>query len=184
MPETEVVEWIRTKFLSLAPDLNERSRRMWAAVEAASLGHGGASAVAAATGLCRNTLRAGLRELGQPATATSLPPGRIRRPGGGRKRLTQTYPRLSAQLEALLRPSTRGDPQSPLRWTCKSTRHLAAELGKRGCPVSYVTVDRMLRDWGYSLQSNRKVRQGAHHPDRNAQFEHIKVPVGNVLPRG
>ena len=133
MPTTEVVEWLRTKFLSLAPDLNERSRRAWAAVEAASLGRGGSSAVAAATGLSRNTIRAGLRALREPATVAS---GRIRRPGGGRKRLSQTYPDLLDKLESVLEPVTRGDPESPLRWTCKSTRRLAAELGAMGCPVS------------------------------------------------
>ena len=184
MPTTEVVEWIRTKFLSLAPDLNERSRRVWAAVEAASLGWGGPSVVAAATGLSRNTIRAGLRALREPATAGSVEPGRIRRPGGGRKRLSQIYPDLSDKLESVLEPSTRGDPQSYLRWTCKSTRRLAAELGAMGCPVSYVTVDRLLRQSGYSLQSNRKVREGTGHPDRNAQFEHINRHVGAFQQRG
>jgi transposase len=184
MPTTEVVEWIRTKFLSLAPDLNERSRRVWAAVEAASLGRGGPSAVAGATGLSRNTIRAGLRALREPATAGSVEPGRIRRPGGGRKRLSQIYPDLSDKLESVLEPSTRGDPESYLRWTCKSTRRLAAELGAMGCPVSYVTVDRLLRQSGYSLQSNRKVREGTGHPDRNAQFEHINRQVGAFQQRG
>jgi transposase len=184
MPTTQVVEWIRTKFLSLAPDVNERSRRVWAAVEAASLGWGGPRAVAAATGLSRNTIRAGLHALREPATAGSVEPGRIRRPGGGRKRLSQIYPDLSDKLESVLEPSTRGDPQSYLRWTCKSTRRLAAELGALGCPVSYVTVDRLLRQSGYSLQSNRKVREGTGHPDRNAQFEHINRPVGAFQQRG
>ena len=184
MPTTEVVEWIRTKFLSLAPDLNERSRRMWAAVEAASLGRGGPSAVAAATGLSRNTIRAGLRALGESAAPAALEPGRIRRPGAGRKRLSQTYPDLLGKLELLLEPSTRGDPQSHLRWTCKSTRRLAAELGAMGCPISYVSVDRLLRESDYSLQSNRKVREGAGHPDRNAQFEHINRQVGKFHRRG
>jgi len=184
MPTTEVVEWIRTKFLSLAPDLTERSRRVWAAVEAASLGRGGPSAVAAATGLSRNTIRAGLRALREPATAGSVEPGRIRRPGGGRKRLSQIYPDLSDKLESILEPSTRGDPQSHLRWTCKSTRKLAAELGAMGCPISYVTVDRLLRQSGYSLQSNRKVLEGTGHPDRNAQFEHINRQVGAFQRRG
>lgn len=184
MPTTEVVEWIRTKFLSLAPDLNERSRRVWAAVEAASLGRGGPSAVAAATGLSRNTIRAGMRALREPAAAPVVEPGRIRRAGGGRKRLSQTYPDLLDKLESALEPSTRGDPQSSLRWTCKSTRRLAAERGAMGCPVSYVTVDRLLRQSGYSLQSNRKVREGAAHPDRNAQFEYINQQVRAFQERG
>jgi hypothetical protein len=184
MPTTEVVEWIRTKFVSLAPDLNERSRRIWAAVEAASLGRGGPSAVSAATGLSRNTIRAGLRALREPPAAAGLELGRIRRAGGGRKRLSQTYPDLSDKLESALESSTRGDPQSSLRWTCKSTRRLAAELRAMGCAVSYVTVDRLLRQSGYSLQSNRKVREGAAHPDRNAQFEYINQQVRAFQERG
>ena len=184
MPRIEVVEWIRTKFLSLEPDLNERSRRVWAAVEASSLGRGGPSAVAAATGLSRNTIRAGLRALRESSTAPPLGPTRIRRPGAGRKRLSQTYPDLSGKLESILEPSTRGDPQSHLRWTCKSTRNLAAELTAMGCPASHVSVDRLLRQSGYSLQSNRKVREGAGHPDRNAQFEHINRQVRAFQRRG
>jgi len=180
MPDPEVVEWIRTKFLSLEPDLNERSRRTWAAVEAASLGRGGISAVAAATGMSRTTIRAGLRQLREPP----LEGGRIRRPGGGRKRLTEKHPDLLSRLEALIEPATRGDPQSPLRWTCKSTRRLAAELARQGRPASRMTVDRLLRESGYSLQSNRKVREGTGHPDRNAQFEHINEQVQAFQRRG
>ena len=180
MPEPEIVEWIRTKFLSLEPDLNERSRRTWAAVEAASLGRGGISAVAAATGMSRTTIRAGLRQLREPP----LEAGRIRRPGGGRKRLSEKHPDLLSRLEALIEPATRGDPQSPLRWTCKSTRRLAAELTRQGRPVSRMTVDRLLRESGYSLQSNRKVREGTGHPDRNAQFEHINEQVQACQQRG
>jgi hypothetical protein len=180
MPNTEVVEWIQTKFLSLEPDLNERSRRMWAAVEAASLGRGGLSAVAAATGLSRTTIRAGLRQLRNPPIAQ----GRIRRPGGGRKKLSQKRPDLLSKLDALVEPATRGDPQSNLRWTCTSTRKLAAELGRQGCPASRNTVDRLLQESGYSLQGNRKVREGADHPDRNAQFEYINRQVGSFQRRG
>jgi hypothetical protein len=184
MPTTQVVEWIHTKFLSLAPDLNERSRRTWAAVEAASLGRGGISAVAAATGMSRNTIRAGLRALRKGRSQPELPPGRIRRPGGGRKPLTQTYGHLGDSLRALVESTTRGDPESPILWTCKSTRKLAEELAGLGCPASYRTVDRLLRAWDYSLQSNRKVREGADHPDRNAQFEYISRQVRLFQRRG
>ena len=184
MPATQVVEWIRTKFLTLAPDLNERSRRMWAAVEAASLGRGGPSAVAAATGMSRNTIRAGMRALQQGTGSSNLPPDRIRRPGGGRKRLTQTHADLSDRLRALVESTTRGDPESPILWTCKSTRKLAAELAAAGCPASYRTVDRLLRSWDYSLQSNRKTREGAGHPDRNAQFEYLSRQVRRFQRKG
>jgi hypothetical protein len=184
MPTTQVVEWIQTKFLSLAPDLNERSRRMWAAVEAASLGRGGPSAVAAATGMSRNTIRAGLRALREGSSRAALPPGRIRQSGGGRKPLTQTCGGLSQTLRSLVESSTRGDPESPILWTCKSTRRLAKELTALGCPASYRTVGRLLRAWDYSLQSNRKVREGANHPDRNAQFEYISRQVRSFQRRG
>jgi len=180
MPDPEVVEWIRTKFLCLEPDLNERSRRMWAAVEAASLGRGGISAVAAATGMSRTTIRAGLSQLREPL----LEGGRIRRPGGGRKALTEEHPDLLDRLEGLIEPTTRGDPQSALRWTCKSTRRLAAELTRQGRPASRMTVDRLLHASGYSLQGNRKAREGAGHPDRNAQFEHINEQVLAFQRRG
>jgi len=183
MPTSEVVEWIQTKFLSLAPELNERSRRMWAAVEAASLGRGGPSAVAAATGISRNTIRAGLRAL-RKGSQDNLPSGRIRQSGGGRKPLTQTHADLSEKLRTLVESSTRGDPESPLLWTCKSTRKLEEELAALGCPVSYRTVDRLLRAWDYSLQSNRKVREGTDHPDRNAQFEYISRQVRLFQRRG
>jgi transposase len=149
-------------------------------VEAASLGRGGISAVAAATGMSRTTIRAGLRQLREPP----LEAGRIRRPGGGRKKLTEKHPDLLSRLEALIEPSARGDPQSPLRWTCKSTRRLAAELTRQGRRVSRMTVHRLLRESGYSLQSNRKVREGAAHPDRNAQFEHINEEVLAFQRRG
>jgi hypothetical protein len=177
MPNAQVVEWIRTKFLSLAPDLNERSRRMWAAVEAASLGRGGIGAVAVATGMSRNTIRSGLQALRKGRRQPDLTPGRLRRPGGGRKPLTQTYGHLADSLKALVESTTRGDPESALLWTCKSTRKLAEELRALGCPASYRTVDRLLRAWDYSLRSNRKTRERGDHPDRNAQFEYISRQV-------
>jgi hypothetical protein len=157
---------------------------MWAAVEAASLGRGGPSAVAAATGMSRNTIRAGMRALQQGTGSSNLPPDRIRRPGGGRKRLTQTHADLSDRLRALVESTTRGDPESPILWTCKSTRKLAAELAAAGCPASYRTVDRLLRSWDYSLQSNRKTREGAGHPDRNAQFEYLSRQVRRFQRKG
>jgi len=169
----------------LAPDLNERSRRRWAAVEASSLGWGGASAVAAATGMSRNTIRKGMRELREGGagreTETS---GRIRRPGGGRKRLSQKDPGLLKELESLVEPVTRGDPVSPLRWTCKSTRKLAKELRRRNHAVSHNTVARLLRESGYSLQGNRKTKEGTDHPDRNSQFEYINQQVNAFQKRG
>jgi transposase len=171
MPDARIVEWIRGKFQALGPELDERARRRWAATEALSLGWGGASAVAVATGLSRNTIRSGVRELQSATVETG--PRRIRRPGSGRKRLTEREPQLQKALEALVEPATRGDPRSPLRWTCKSTRKLAAELSRPNRSVSHMTVARLLRQAGYSLQANRKTREGTSHPDRNAQFEYI-----------
>ena len=184
MPAIQIVEWIRTKFLSLEPELNERSRRTWAAVEAASLGRGGSSAVSAATGMSRNTIRSGLRALREGDSQAALSPGRVRQPGGGRKPLTQTHGDLTDKLRSLVESSTRGDPESPVLWTCKSTRNLAAELTALGCPASYRTVDRLLREWDYSLQGNRKTREGTGHPDRNAQFEHISRQARLFQRRG
>jgi len=182
MPDARIVEWIRGKFQALGPELDERARRRWAATEALSLGWGGASAVATATGLSRNTIRSGVRELQSAAVETG--PRRIRRPGSGRKRLTEREPQLQKALEALVEPATRGDPRSPLRWTCKSTRKLAAELSRPDRPVSHMTVARLLRQAGYSLQANRKTREGTSHPDRNAQFEHINDQAIAFQERG
>jgi hypothetical protein len=174
MHDATVVERIRRKFRALGPVVDERSRRQWAAAEAQALGYGGVSAVSRATGLARDTIRAGVRELDHrrqhPAEAPSR---RVRRSGGGRKPIGESDPAIVSALEALVEPHTRGDPQSPLRWTCKSTRQLAAELARRGHPVGYRTVARLLYAAGYSLQANRKTREGRQHPDRNAQFEFI-----------
>jgi hypothetical protein len=165
--------------------MDERMRRQWAAAEAAELGWGGVSAVAGATGLSRTTITAGLRELRQRAEQPDAPlPARIRRPGGGPKRLTETDPGLLPALEALVDPVTRGDPDSPLRWTCKSTRRLAEELTRQGHPLCPRSVAALLRDAGYSLQANRKTREGGGHPDRNAQFEHINTQVTALQGRG
>lgn len=158
---------IRTRFEALAPHLDERSRRLMLAAEAQALGRGGASAVVRATGVSFPTIQRGLSEL---AGREPLPEGRLRKPGGGRKKAEAVQPGLLAALNLLIEPTTRGDPESPLRWTCKSTRALAAELGNQGFRVSHEKVSRMLVDQGYSLQSNRKVLEGGDHPDRDDQF--------------
>ena len=163
--------------------MDERTRRRWAAVEADELGYGGVSAVARATGLSRTTITAGLRELAAmpDASAAELGPTedsqRVRRPGGGRKPATQADPQLLAALGTLVEPGSRGDPQSPLRWTLKSTRRLAEELTARRHPVTARTVAALLKDAGYSLQGNRKSREGTQHPDRDAQFRFINDQV-------
>jgi transposase len=166
---------IAAKFVILRPLLDERARRLWAAVEARAIGRGGISCVAEATGLSRVTIRAGLQELVLPGTVPSprATPERLRRPGGGRKPLGMRDPHLVHALETLVDPVTRGDPMSLLRWTCKSAAQLAAALQAQGHPVSERTVNRLLHDLGYSLQSNRKTLEGRAHPDRDAQFQYI-----------
>lgn len=171
-------------YCSLATELDERRRRQWAAAEALEWGRGGVSAVAAATGLSRNTVKAGIRDLQQPVAQRQQAAGRIRRPGGGRKALIHQDPQLRAALEALVEPSTRGDPQSPLRWTCKSTRKLADELKRQHHPASPNTVAALLKEAGYSLQANRKTREGGTHPDRDAQFQFLNTTVREFLERG
>jgi hypothetical protein len=181
MIDQRVIEIIRQKHVLLHPELDQRARRCWAATEALALGYGGISAVARATGLARNTVAAGVRELSSPDRPD---PSRVRQPGGGGKALTVTDPGLAAALDALVDPATRGDPESPLRWTCKSTCRLAAELTRQGHPVSPRTVARLLREAGYSLQSTRKAHEGGTHPDRNAQFECIDRRVRAFQRRG
>lgn len=161
---------IQRRFRLLNPALNERTRRLWAASEAKSLGHGGVSAVARATGVSRRAIATGILELNDRRALASQ---RIRRPGAGRRRLTHTDPRLLDSLDRLVEPTTRGDPMSPLRWTCKSIRNLADQLTRQGHSVSYRTVATLLHDMDYSLQSNRKNTEGADHPDRDKQFRHI-----------
>ena len=159
-------------------------RRQWAASEAAAYGWGGIQAVSQATGMSPTTIRRGLTELrARRASPSVVVSGRIRQPGGGRKRQTDADPGLMNTLEALVDPATRGDPKSPLRWTCKSTRTLARELTAQGHPVSCTTVGRLLRQAGYSLQGNRKTKEGDSHPDRNAQFEHISAMVKRFQKR-
>jgi transposase len=174
MPDARVVEWIRQKFVNIAQDLDERGRRRWAATEALSLGRGGIIAVAIATGISDRTIRNGISELNDPSP---LSPTRQRRPGGGRKSRTEHQPGLVAALESLVDSDSRGDPESPLRWTCKSLRALARQLQAEGFEVSYRKVGQLLKASGFSLQSNRKTREGNQHPDRNAQFEHIAKRV-------
>jgi hypothetical protein len=165
-------ESIRQVFAALSPSLDERMRRLLAAALAQVLGRGGITRVSRATGVARSTIGRGLTELAEPPT---VPPAdqRIRRPGGGRKPLTQTDPTVLSDLEALVDPVSRGDPESPLRWTAKSTRQLAAALRQAGHQVSHETVAGLLRAAGYSLQGLRKTKEGGSHPDRDAQFGHI-----------
>ena len=183
MQDATVIERIRRKFHSLCPEMDERMRRQWAAAEAQELGWGGISAVATATGMSRTTIRMGLGELQLPQLQRAAEGTRVRCPGAGRKPLVETDPQLLAALEGLLEPTTRGDPESPLRWTCKSTRRLADELTRQWHPVGPGTVAALLRTAGYSLQANRKTREGVTHPDRNAQFEYINTLVKRFLQR-
>lgn len=174
MPDAQVIEWIREKYTAIAADLDERARRRWGAAEARSLGWGGIEAVAAATGMSDRTIRSGMKELDDPDAA---PASRQRRPGGGRKRRECEEPELTAVLQQIVDSGTLGDPMSPLRWTCKSTRTLAEDLSRQGYSVSANTVGRLLRHCGYSLQANRKTIEGKQHPDRDAQFQHISRRV-------
>jgi Rhodopirellula transposase DDE domain len=179
MEKTSLVEAVRKKYELLRPIMNERMRRQWAASEALSLPRGGVTVVAQATGLSRTTIGGGIRELRTQADASAegVCPERIRGPGGGRHSLVTDDPTLIQDLEALVEPATRGDPQSLLRWTSKSTRKLAAELNRHGHQVSYATVARLLHDLEYSLQANRKTQEGRGHADRDAQFEYIDRQV-------
>ena len=181
MPDAQVVEWIREKYMAIASDLDERGRRRWAAAEARSLGWGGISAVAEASGISDRTIRTGIRELDDPDAS---PANRQRRPGAGRRRREEEQPGLVKALESLVEPISRGDPMSPLRWTCKSTRILATELQSQGFSVSSTKVGELLKSQGYSLQSNRKTIEGKQHPDRNAQFEYIARRVKARQRRG
>jgi len=165
---------LQAKYASLAPVLTERSRRLWAATEARALGHGGIAAVERATGISRSTIERGLRQL---ESDEPLSPDRTRRPGGGRKRATDKDTMLAADLEALVEPTASGDPDSPLRWTSKSLRRLAEELQAMGHTASHRLVADLLHASGYSLQANRKTREGPQHPDRDAQFRYINDQV-------
>jgi hypothetical protein len=185
MHDAIIAEGIRLKFKFLNPVMDERVRRQWAATEAMSLGRGGISLVARATRLARNTIRVGIRELNaREASGVAPPVESVRRPGGGRKPLAQTDPTLPQALDDLVAPETRGDPMSPLRWTLKSTSQLAKELILRKHPVSARTVAALLKASDYSLQGNRKTREGGKHKDRDAQFRHINKRVLETQSRG
>lgn len=186
MVNRETILQIRNKYESLVSLLDERTRRRWAATEAKTIGWGGVSAVAQATGLSRNTIQVGIEELAQPARSGALgeEPLCVRRAGGGRKPLTENDPRLLRDLRKLLDDSTRGDPQSPLQWTSKSCQHLADELNRKGYQVSPDTVANLLHALDYSLQSHRKTKEGMSHPDRAGQFKQINRQVKAFQKRG
>ena len=169
---------IQQRFAAVRDLLDERSRRLVVAAESLSLGPRGISAVSRATGVSRPVIRKGIQELKSPANVVV---GRVRRRGGGRKRLADRDPSVGTDLEKLVEPVTRGDPESPLRWTCKSVRRLAAELSTMGHSISYPVVAELLHKLGYSLQANQKTKEGGSHPDRNAQFEHINRKVQRCL---
>ena len=169
---------LRAKFQKVWRLLDERTRRLTAANEASALGYGGVSLVHRACGLSRKTIAKGIREIDEKA---ALAAGRIRRPGAGRKHKTVSDPQLVHQLEAMIEHQTRGDPESPLRWTCQSTRTIANALARQRHPVSHSKVAQLLHALDYSLQSNRKTEEGQDHPDRDAQFRHIAAAVKRCL---
>ena len=178
---------LQAKLLGVWPLLDERTRRLMAANEARALGHGGISEVSRACGLSRKAIAKGIREI---EAGTAPPPGRVRQPGAGRKKITAHDPGLMPAMERLIDPTTRGDPESPLRWTCKSTRTLAAQLTRQQHPISHMKVAQLLHEQGYSLQGNRKTEDGGDHPDRPrvglvpAQFRHINTQVRRALAKG
>ena len=186
MDRTSTVATIRKKYCMLGPALDEKTRRLWAASEATSVGWGGVSIVSEATGLAHTTIRRGVRDL----DSVALSPGdvgearRIRRVGAGRKSVTQTDPQICEALESLIEPATRGDPESALKWTCKSTRRLSRELEQQGHPIGPTSVRALLHHLYYSLQANRKTREGIDHPDRDSQFCYINEIVKKFLRTG
>lgn len=169
---------IRQKFKQLEDHLNERTKRIWAGTEARAIGWGGVSLVAKAIKISRRAIHCGLHEID---SKQSLLSGRIRKEGGGRYSAVQHYPELVSKIENLVEPITRGDPESPLRWTCKSTRVLSSELIHMGFNVSSRIVRMLLHQLGYSLQGNKKTIEGKQHPDRNAQFEYINKRVSKEI---
>ena len=171
---------LQRKFAAILPNLDERQRRLLAAAEARSLGYGGIRRVSRASGISHAAIQRALKELDAPLP----PPGRVRRPGGGRKKLRDKEPAILAALEGLIAPETRGDPMSPLRWTCKSTRQLAEALAQRGFAVSHRVVGELLHHLGYSLQAMAKTLEGKQHPDRDAQFRYINEISGRSIAEG
>jgi hypothetical protein len=185
MQDAAALRQIKLRYRSLGPLMDERLRRQWAATEAQAYGRGGLSAVSSATGMSRNTIRKGLFELAaRKKNPKAVVDARVRKQGGGRKRLTETDPDLAEALDQLVEPTSRGDPMSALRWTCKSTVNLADALTRQGHPVGAWTVGHLLKQAGYSLQSNGKTKEGGSHPDRNAQFEYINATVQQFQHRG
>ena len=177
-------ELIAQRFNFLAPFLNERMRRLYAAAEANAIGFGGAMAVSRATGVSRRAIAQGQKELKQPPVPGASKGQRIRRQGGGRKHAIEKDPQLIRDLESLVEPTARGDPESPLRWTCKSTRNLCEEMNRKGHQASHDLIARLLHDLDFSLQGNCKTLEGASHPDRNDQFEHINSQVKKIQAEG
>ena len=180
----DAAEPARKRFDLIEWALDERLRRLLAAAEAQVLGRGGVTAVAAATGVSRRAIHAGLKELAERPELAPLASSRIRRPGAGRKRLVERDGTLRTDLERLVEPLARGDPEAPLRWTCKSVRRLAEELATQGHHVSRTVVGELLSEMGYRLQANTKTLEGGDHPDRNAQFDHINRAVQARLAHG
>jgi len=178
--DTEVEATLVAKWATMGPVLDERGRRLWAAAESVALGYGGDSVVSAATGLARATIRAGRAELAHGVTASH----RIRRPGAGRPEIEATQPGVTEALDVLVEPLLRGNPMSPLRWTCKSTANLAGALTAQGFRISATTVGRLLRGLGYRMHALAKAREGAAHPGRNAQFEHINTTATTFIAAG
>jgi len=181
--DTTLIQSVQDKYRVLDGILDERGRRVWAAAEARSLRRGGVSLVAKATGMSRTTIHTGLAELGTHRLAAA-PTGRIRKAGGGRKPVIFHAPDIIKALDELVEPTTRGDPESPLRWTCKSTRRLAAELQRAGYRIADRKVADLLHKMQYSLQGNAKTIEGTQHPDRNAQFEYINAQAKAFQRRG
>jgi len=175
------LERIRMKYKALSPALTERSRRLWCATEAMDIGWGGIALISRATGVAQSTIWRGTQEL---KSGESLEPGRVRHPGGGRKTVVEKDPTLLRDVESLVEPTVSGNPESPLLWTSKSVRKLAAELRAMGHNISFRTVADVLRDAGYTLQSNRKAQEGRSHPDRDAQFRHINRIVTAFQRKG
>ncbi len=174
------ISGIAARYKALEPVLDERARRLIAAAESQAIGRGGISAVSKATGIMRSVIRQGIAELIAPGSSAS---GRIRREGGGRKKAVDKDGSLKSDLQSLLESTTRGDPESPLRWTCKSVRQLTAELKRMKHLVSHQVIANLLHELGFSLQGNRKTKEGSNHPDRNAQFEHLNGKVKWSLGR-